>query len=205
LQEGADRRWRWRHRSLGRCAGAIFGDLRDRVAATLASGTSARAAAGRSGVSVSTAIRWAQRSRAEGHARAACSSARLTHRCSPVCHGSGPGMGCLQQQYQPRSPSIIGPTAPGQSPLAQLRAFRLRQPHRALHKPDRTTCLSVTYHCFTLDRCRRAPLRRPHAQAQTRRRAGSNPRRSHRPICLTRSFQRRRKDRAAWRRSPSLL
>ena len=46
------------------------GDLRDRVAAAVASGTSARAAAGRFGVSVSTAIRWAQRLRAEGHARA---------------------------------------------------------------------------------------------------------------------------------------
>ena len=46
------------------------GDLRDRVAAAIASGTSARAAAGRFGVSVSTAIRWAQRLRTEGHARA---------------------------------------------------------------------------------------------------------------------------------------
>jgi transposase len=46
------------------------GDLRDRVAAAVASGASARAAAGRFGVSVSTAIRWAQRLRAEGHARA---------------------------------------------------------------------------------------------------------------------------------------
>jgi transposase len=46
------------------------GDLRDRVAAAVASGTSARGAAGRFGVSVSTAIRWAQRLRAEGHARA---------------------------------------------------------------------------------------------------------------------------------------
>ncbi len=50
------------------------------------------------------------------------------------------------------------------------------------------------------DRRRRAPLRRPRAGAQTRRRAGSNPPRSHRPICLTRSFQLRRKGRAAWRR-----
>jgi transposase len=46
------------------------GDLRDRVAAAVGSGTSARAAAGRFGVSVSTAIRWAQRLRAEGHAQA---------------------------------------------------------------------------------------------------------------------------------------
>jgi transposase len=46
------------------------GDLRDRVAAAVASGASARSAAGRFGVSVSTAIRWAQRLRAEGHAQA---------------------------------------------------------------------------------------------------------------------------------------
>lgn len=46
------------------------GDLRDRVAGAVASGASARAAAGRFGVSVSTAIRWAQRLRAEGHAQA---------------------------------------------------------------------------------------------------------------------------------------
>ena len=46
------------------------GDLRDRVAAAVASGASARAAAGRFGVSVSTAIGWAQRWRAEGHAQA---------------------------------------------------------------------------------------------------------------------------------------
>ena len=44
------------------------GDLRDRVAAAVAAGASARSAAGRFGVSVSTAIRWAQRLRAEGHA-----------------------------------------------------------------------------------------------------------------------------------------
>src|SRR5215472_12747278 len=44
------------------------GDLRERVAAAVAAGASARAAAGRFGVSVSTAIRWAQRFRAEGHA-----------------------------------------------------------------------------------------------------------------------------------------
>jgi transposase len=46
------------------------GDLRDRVAAAVAAGTSARAAAGRFGVSLSTAIRWAQRLRAAGHAQA---------------------------------------------------------------------------------------------------------------------------------------
>jgi len=44
------------------------GDLRDRVAAAVAAGASARSAAGRFGVSVSTALRWAQRWRAEGHA-----------------------------------------------------------------------------------------------------------------------------------------
>ena len=52
----------------GRCADTYSGDLRDRVAAAVAAGTSARAAAGRFGVSVSTAIRWARRWRAEGHA-----------------------------------------------------------------------------------------------------------------------------------------
>lgn len=46
------------------------GDLRQRVAAAVAQGASARSAAGRFGVSVSTAIRWAQRWRAEGHAQA---------------------------------------------------------------------------------------------------------------------------------------
>jgi transposase len=54
----------------GRCAGTILGVLRDRVAATLAAGASARAAARRFGISVSTAIGWAQRLRTEGHARA---------------------------------------------------------------------------------------------------------------------------------------
>jgi len=46
------------------------GDLRDRVAAALAAGASERAAASRFGISVSTAIRWAQRWRTEGHAQA---------------------------------------------------------------------------------------------------------------------------------------
>jgi transposase len=46
------------------------GDLRDRVAAAVAAGASVRATAGRFGVSISTAIRWAQRLRAEGHAQA---------------------------------------------------------------------------------------------------------------------------------------
>jgi transposase len=45
-------------------------DLRDRVAAAVAAGTSARAAASRFGISVSTAIRWARRLRSEGHAQA---------------------------------------------------------------------------------------------------------------------------------------
>ena len=44
------------------------GDLRARVAAAVAGGASARSAAARFGVSVSTAIRWAQRVRVEGHA-----------------------------------------------------------------------------------------------------------------------------------------
>jgi transposase len=44
------------------------GDLRQRVAAAVAQGASARSAAGRFGVSVSTAIRWIHRWRAEGHA-----------------------------------------------------------------------------------------------------------------------------------------
>jgi transposase len=39
------------------------------VAAAVAGGASARSAAGRFGVSVSTAIRWAQRARVEGHAK----------------------------------------------------------------------------------------------------------------------------------------
>jgi transposase len=45
-------------------------DLRDRVAAAIAAGASARATAGRFDISIGTAIRWAQRQRAEGHARA---------------------------------------------------------------------------------------------------------------------------------------
>jgi transposase len=43
-------------------------DLRDRVTAAVAAGSSARAAAERFGVSESTAIRWVQRWRAEGKA-----------------------------------------------------------------------------------------------------------------------------------------
>jgi transposase len=53
----------------GRYASTISGDLRARVAA-VAGGTSARSAAGRFGVSVSTAIGWAQRVRIEGDAEA---------------------------------------------------------------------------------------------------------------------------------------
>ena len=45
-------------------------DLRERVAEAIACGLSARAAARRFDISVSTAIRWAQRWRGEGHARA---------------------------------------------------------------------------------------------------------------------------------------
>jgi transposase len=44
-------------------------DLRERVTA-VAAGASARSAAGRFGVSIGTAIRWAQRWRAEGQAQA---------------------------------------------------------------------------------------------------------------------------------------
>jgi transposase len=45
-------------------------DLRERVIAAVAAGKSARAAAGQFSIGVSTAIRWAQRWRAEGHAKA---------------------------------------------------------------------------------------------------------------------------------------
>ena len=45
-------------------------DLRERVAALITSGRSARATAAIFSISESTAIRWAQRVRAEGHARA---------------------------------------------------------------------------------------------------------------------------------------
>jgi transposase len=45
-------------------------DLRERVAGAIAQGLSARAAARRFDISVSTAIRWAQRWRGEGHAKA---------------------------------------------------------------------------------------------------------------------------------------
>ena len=61
------------------------GDLRDRVAAAVAAGASARSAAGRFGVSVSTAIRWAQRWRAEGHAQ-------------PRAMGSDPRSGLLEHR-----------------------------------------------------------------------------------------------------------
>jgi transposase len=44
-------------------------DLRERVISFMALGGSARAAAGRFDVSVSSALRWGQRWRAEGHAR----------------------------------------------------------------------------------------------------------------------------------------
>jgi len=45
-------------------------DLRERLTAALEAGSSARAAAKRFGISVSAAIRWAQRWRTEGHAEA---------------------------------------------------------------------------------------------------------------------------------------
>src|SRR3954468_20881155 len=45
-------------------------DLRDRVASAVSSGSSARGAAKRFGIGIGTAVRWAQRLRAEGHARA---------------------------------------------------------------------------------------------------------------------------------------
>ncbi len=45
-------------------------DLRERVASSIASGRSARATAAVFSISESTAIRWAQRVRAEGHAKA---------------------------------------------------------------------------------------------------------------------------------------
>lgn len=45
-------------------------DLRDRVVSAVSSGSSARGAAKRFGISIGTAVRWAQRLRAEGHARA---------------------------------------------------------------------------------------------------------------------------------------
>ncbi len=45
-------------------------DLRDRVASAISGGSSARAAAKRFSISESTAIRWAQRLSAEGHAKA---------------------------------------------------------------------------------------------------------------------------------------
>lgn len=45
-------------------------DLRERVVAVVAAGASARTAAKRFDISISIAIRWAQRWRAEGHAKA---------------------------------------------------------------------------------------------------------------------------------------
>jgi putative transposase len=44
--------------------------LRDRVASAVSSGSSARGAAKRFGISIGDAVRWAQRLRAEGHAEA---------------------------------------------------------------------------------------------------------------------------------------
>lgn len=45
-------------------------DLRERVGKAIAAGLSARAAAAQFSIGVSTAIRWAQRWRAEGHVKA---------------------------------------------------------------------------------------------------------------------------------------
>ncbi len=50
-------------------AGPFMQDLRDRLTAAVGEGGAARAAAARFGVSESTAMRWAQRWRAEGEAR----------------------------------------------------------------------------------------------------------------------------------------
>src|SRR4051812_45177605 len=54
----------------GRMPGPYSQDLRDRVASANSGGSSARAAAKRFSISESTAIRWAQRLSAEGHAKA---------------------------------------------------------------------------------------------------------------------------------------
>src|ERR687898_2777483 len=57
--------------TLGGCMpGPYSQDLRDRVASAISGGSSARAAAKRFSISESTAIRWAQRLSAEGHAKA---------------------------------------------------------------------------------------------------------------------------------------
>ena len=45
-------------------------DLRNRVASAILGGSSARRAADRFGIGISTAIRWAQRPQAEGHVEA---------------------------------------------------------------------------------------------------------------------------------------
>src|SRR5262249_31460666 len=50
-----------------------------------------------------------------------------------------PAMARFQQQYQPRTPSIVGSAAPARRPLAQFHAFRFRQFNRALHEHDYTT------------------------------------------------------------------
>src|SRR5215470_15791374 len=57
-----------------------------------------------------------------------------------------PAMARFQQQYQPRTPSIVGSAAPARRPLAQFHAFRFRQFNRALHEHDYTTFLRVTTH-----------------------------------------------------------
>jgi hypothetical protein len=50
----------------------------------------------------------------------------------------------FQQQYKPRSPSIVRPTAPARRPMAQFQTFRFRQSDRAPHQHDHTTFSSVT-------------------------------------------------------------
>jgi transposase len=102
------------------------GDLRDRVAA----GGSARSAAGRFGVSVSTKIRWAQRRRAEGHAqpramRGDRGSRFLEHRTAVVELGA--------QKPDLTLWEIRGALAAGHGisvGLTKRRAFIRRQPAR---------------------------------------------------------------------------
>jgi hypothetical protein len=48
-------------------------------------------------------------------------------------------MARFQQQYQPRSPSIVGSAAPARRPLAQFHTFRFRQFDRAPREHDYTT------------------------------------------------------------------
>jgi transposase len=67
-------------------------DLRNRVASAILGGSSARRAADRFGIGISTAIRWAQRLQAEGHVEARAMGgdrrSRLTACCTDAqdCH-----------------------------------------------------------------------------------------------------------------------